>query len=85
MKQLCENDHLKKKKKALKQTQNNIFELQRKIIQIEYNWLKTFFTLFPILTVICRRILAKPEKFLKHCGYAELQKLYLNYLMSGEG
>ena len=46
-----------------------LFELQRKIIWIEYNGLKIFFTLFPILTGICRRTFAKSQKFLKHREY----------------
>ena len=45
-------------------------------------WTQNFLTLFPILTGICRRIFAKPPKFLKHREYTELQNLYLNYLMS---
>ena len=43
---------------------------------------KSFFTSFYILTGICRKIFVKPQNFLKHREYTELQKLYLNHLMS---
>ena len=70
------------KKQTSRATQNNIFELLRKIIWIEYNGFKIFFTLFPILTRICRRVFANPQKLLKRREYTELQKKYLKHLMS---
>ena len=70
------------KKQTSRATQNNIFELLRKIIWIEYNGFKIFFTLFSILTRICRRVFANPQKLLKHREYTELQKKYLKHLMS---
>ena len=45
-------------------------------------WSQIFFALFPMLTGICRRIFAKAQQLLKHREYTELQKLYLNHLMS---
>ena len=48
-KQRCEYHQLLKiKKYTSSHEQNNVFEFQTKIIQIEYSELKILFTLFPI-------------------------------------
>ena len=51
-KQLCGNDYLLKIKKQTL-SQNNAFEFQIKIIEIEFTELKIFFTLFSISRDIC--------------------------------
>ena len=50
----------KLKKHTSSQEQNNIFEFQIKIIQIEYSELKIFITLLPISRDICKIIFANP-------------------------
>ena len=62
-KQLCEYDHLNKNIKPW--VKNKIVFLSFK----EYTGLKTFFSLFPILREICKKIFAETRQFLKHRIY----------------